>query len=174
MLSECDERKQRMLSRAAEFVKGRPSWDRSKVWSVEWVITNVPRLSVRRSICFFVFDVFDVGFWDFQNWLPRLLYREYAEMTVGVKADCLFSTQISFYHFSVGLQRRLSRHGLLIDSKDIWPEFRTLLEKDLANFGRSSDSRPNQSHEVSRRRCGGRPGTPRKRFVFGWIPWMIS
>ena len=33
MLTECDERKQRMLSMAAEFVKGRPSWDRSKVWN---------------------------------------------------------------------------------------------------------------------------------------------
>ena len=30
-LREAEERKQRMLSMAAEFVKGRPSWDRSKV-----------------------------------------------------------------------------------------------------------------------------------------------
>ena len=32
MLREADERKLRMLSMAAEFMKGRPSWDRSKVY----------------------------------------------------------------------------------------------------------------------------------------------
>ena len=30
-LRDAEERKQRMLNMAAEFVKGRPSWDRSKV-----------------------------------------------------------------------------------------------------------------------------------------------
>ena len=31
MLRDAEERKRRMLSMAGEFVKGRPSWDRSKV-----------------------------------------------------------------------------------------------------------------------------------------------
>lgn len=31
MLNDCEQRKERMLSMASDFMKGKPSWDRSKV-----------------------------------------------------------------------------------------------------------------------------------------------